>query len=52
MGRQDLLEPAYKMYREYDAEAVFIISNPRVTRRLVYGLEARGIPTFAPIFDS
>ena len=51
-GRQDLLEPTYKLYQQFDAEAVFIISNPRVTRRLVYGLEARGVPTFAPIFDS
>ncbi|RMZ89997.1 hypothetical protein DV736_g2781, partial [Chaetothyriales sp. CBS 134916] len=52
VGRQDLLEPAYTLYRQSDAEAIFIISNPRVTRKLLYGLEARGVPTFAPIFDS
>ena len=51
-GRQDLLEPAYRLYKEFEAEAVFIISNQRVTRRLVYGLESRGVPVFAPVFDS
>ncbi|RMZ77949.1 hypothetical protein DV738_g4175, partial [Chaetothyriales sp. CBS 135597] len=52
VGRQDLLEPAYTQFKQMDAEAIFIISNPKVTRKLVYGLEARGVPTFAPIFDS
>jgi hypothetical protein len=51
-GRPDLIQEAYKMYVTSGAEAVFIISNPRVTRKAVYALESRGVPTFAPIFDS
>jgi hypothetical protein len=51
-GRPNLVQQAYDLYKDYDAEAVFIISNPRVTRKFVYALESRGVPTFAPIFDS
>lgn len=51
-GRPDLIRETYKVFQAYQAEAVFIISNPKVTRKVVYGLESRGIPIFAPIFDS
>lgn len=51
-GRPNLVEEAWKIYQRSGAEAVFIISNAAVTRKFVYGLEARGVPTFAPIFDS
>lgn len=51
-GRPDLLRLSWKLYKDSGAEAVFVISNPKVTRKIVYGLEARGIPVFAPIFDS
>ncbi|KAJ9601994.1 hypothetical protein H2200_013553 [Cladophialophora chaetospira] len=51
-GRPDLTKRTYELYVQSGAEAVFIISNPRVTRRVVYALETRGIPVFAPIFDS
>lgn len=51
-GRPDLIREAYRLYESSQAEAVFVISNPKVTRKVVYGLESRGIPTFAPIFDS
>ena len=50
--RPDMVKMTYQLYRESQAEAVFIVSNPRVTRKLIYGLEARGVPAFAPIFDS
>lgn len=50
--RPDLLERAHSMYVDSEAEAVFVISNPLVTRKTVYGLESRGVPCFAPIFDS
>ncbi|KAL8377964.1 hypothetical protein RB595_008584 [Gaeumannomyces hyphopodioides] len=33
-------------------EAVVIISNQRVTRKVVYGLETRGVPAYGAIFDS
>lgn len=51
-GRPDLVRETYKMFQATQAEAVFIISNPKVTRKVVYGLESRGVPVFAPIFDS
>lgn len=50
--RPDLLELAHSMYVQTGAEAVFVISNPGLTRKVVYGLESRGVPAFAPIFDS
>ncbi|KAI9170688.1 Adenylate-forming reductase [Paramyrothecium foliicola] len=33
-------------------EAVVIISNMKVTKKVVYGLESRGIPAYGAIFDS
>ncbi|KEF51264.1 uncharacterized protein A1O9_12614 [Exophiala aquamarina CBS 119918] len=51
-GRPDLVNQSYELYAKSGAEAIFIISNPRVTRTVVYGLESRGVPIFAPIFDS
>ncbi|KAK4947387.1 hypothetical protein LTR10_013755 [Elasticomyces elasticus] len=51
-GRPDLVRLTYDLYVSSGAEACFIISNARVTRRVVYALESRGVPIFAPIFDS
>ena len=51
-GRPDMLALTYRLYKIAGAEAVFVISNPKVTRKLIYGLEARGVPAYAPIFDS
>jgi hypothetical protein len=50
--RPDLVQEAYKLYKDSDSEAVFVISNPVVTPKVVFGLESRGVPTFAPIFDA
>lgn len=33
-------------------EAVVIISNQKVTEKVVYGLESRGVPAYGAIFDS
>jgi hypothetical protein len=51
-GRPDLVRMAYKVWKEEGAEAVFVISNPKLTRRVVYGMETRGVPGFGPIWDS
>lgn len=48
----DLVREAYRLYKSHDAEAVFIISNPKVTRKVIYDLECRGVPIFGVIFDS
>lgn len=51
-GRPDLTRIAWELYKSEEAEAVFVISNPKVTRKVVYGLESRGVPAFGPIWDS
>jgi hypothetical protein len=51
-GRRDLGKLAYNLYRSEEAEAVFVVSNRKVTRRVVYELESRGVPCFGPVWDS
>jgi hypothetical protein len=51
-GKPDLVELAHRAYRDFDAEAVFVVSNQATTRRLVHGIERLGIPAFGPIWDS
>ncbi|KAI9801313.1 MAG: hypothetical protein M1833_002883 [Piccolia ochrophora] len=50
--RPDMVALAHALYKESGAEAVFTISNPTLTRKLVYGLESRGVPSYGPIWDS
>ncbi|KAF2010747.1 hypothetical protein BU24DRAFT_444045 [Aaosphaeria arxii CBS 175.79] len=52
MGRPDLIQVAWKVYSEMKAEAVFVLSNEATTKKVVYGLESRGVPAFGPIWDS
>jgi len=51
-GRPNLVQLAYNLYIESQAEAVFCISNRKLTRKVVYGMESRGVPAFGPIWDS
>ena len=51
-GRPDMVRLAYNLYIQTKAEAVFIISNPKLTGKMVYGLESRGVPAYGPIWDS
>lgn len=51
-GRPDLVRLAWAAYLEEGAEAIFVISNPKLTRKVVYGMESRGVPAFGPIWDS
>jgi hypothetical protein len=50
--RPDMLDEAKKMYRKSNAEAIVVISNPKLTHEVVHGLECEGIPAFGPIWDS
>ncbi|KAL2158273.1 hypothetical protein VTH06DRAFT_4594 [Thermothelomyces fergusii] len=60
--RPDLVKLVYRLWEQQrpvpgtdcteKAEAVVIISNQRVTEKVVYGLESRGVPAFGAIFDS
>jgi hypothetical protein len=51
-GKPDLVQLAHATCRDFDAEAVFVVSNKTTTRRVVHGLERLGIPAFGPIWDS
>lgn len=51
-GKPDMVQLAYSAYRKFGAEAVICISNQKLTREVVYGLESRGIPAFGAIWDS
>lgn len=48
-GRPDMVKMSYQLYREFDAEAVCIISNQKLTQKVVYGLMSRGVPAFGAI---
>ena len=52
LGRPDMVALTYQLVLERNAEAVFVISNPKVTAKVVYGMETRGIPAYGAIFDS
>ena len=51
-GRPDLVRLAYEAYKDFDAEAVIVISNKKLTWQVVYGMESRGIPAYGAIWDS
>lgn len=51
-GRPDMVAMTWALVSESNAEAVFVISNPKVTRKVVYGMNSRGIPAYGAIFDS
>lgn len=52
LGRPDLVRMAYNMARRRRAEAVIIIANEKITKKVVYGLESRGVPAYGAIWDS
>ncbi|KAJ5244123.1 hypothetical protein N7489_004219 [Penicillium chrysogenum] len=51
-GRVDMLPVVRQQVKEFQAEAVFVISNPKMTQNIVYEFESQGIPAYGPIFDS
>ncbi|KAJ5605388.1 hypothetical protein N7510_008169 [Penicillium lagena] len=51
-GRVDMVPIVRELIREFDAEAVCVISNPQLTKNVVFELKASGVPAFGPIFDS
>lgn len=52
MGRPNTLPTVMALYKRSKSEAVFVISNPKLTIDLVLDLEALGVPAFGPIWDS
>ncbi|ORY55706.1 uncharacterized protein BCR38DRAFT_506002 [Pseudomassariella vexata] len=51
-GYPNIVEETYQLVHESNAEAVFIISNPKVTEKVVFGMQTRGVPAYGAIFDS
>ncbi|CAE7209334.1 hypothetical protein P3342_011865 [Pyrenophora teres f. teres] len=51
-GKPNMSLLAYQLWKESGAEAVCVISNKRFTTKIVYDMEARGIPAYGAIFDS
>ncbi|KAJ1323978.1 ferric-chelate reductase [Microdochium nivale] len=51
-GRPRTLPTVLDMYHRAGAEAVIVISNPKLTIDLVLDLEELGVPAFGPIWDS
>lgn len=52
LGRPDLVRMAYQAAVEFEAEAVLIIANEKITKKVVYGLETRGVAAYGAIWDS
>ncbi|KAL0940436.1 AMP-binding enzyme [Colletotrichum truncatum] len=52
LGRPDLVKMGYNLAKSFQAEAVIIIANEKITKKVVYGLETRGIPAYGAIWDS
>lgn len=51
-GKPDMVKLTYRLVREFKAEAVCVISNQKLTEKVVYGMMSRGIPAFGAIWDS
>lgn len=51
-GRPDLVQLAYAAVQSFEAEAVIVIANEKLTRLVVHGMESRGIPAYGAIWDS
>lgn len=51
-GYPDIVLETYQLVRLSDAEAVYVISNPKVTETVVIGMRMREVIAFGAIFDS
>ncbi|MBL4813693.1 MAG: hypothetical protein JKX69_15350 [Rhodobacteraceae bacterium] len=51
-GKPNLSALALQMVRDSGAEAVIVISNKKLTRRVVHDMESLGIPAYGAIWDS
>lgn len=52
LGKPDLSALALAAIRDTGAEAVIVISNQKLTQRVIYDMESQGIPAFGAIWDS
>ncbi|KAL4753427.1 hypothetical protein BDW72DRAFT_210291 [Aspergillus terricola var. indicus] len=52
LGRPDLVRVCWDAVQEFKAEGVVVISNEKVTKKVVYGMESRGVAAYGAIWDS
>lgn len=52
LGKPDLSNLALQAVRDSGAEAVIVISNQKLTRKVVHDMESLGIPAYGAIWDS
>ncbi|WP_342077001.1 hypothetical protein [Yoonia sp. SS1-5] len=51
-GKPDLSQLAFDAVAETGAEAVIVISNQKLTQKVIYDMESAGIPAYGAIWDS
>ena len=51
-GKPDLSQLAFEAIAQTGAEAVIVISNQKLTQKVIYDMESAGIPAFGAIWDS
>ncbi|KAK0464260.1 uncharacterized protein EV420DRAFT_1263808 [Desarmillaria tabescens] len=51
-GKPDIVKLTNRLVDEYKPECVCVISNQKLTEKVIYGLRSRGILAFGAIFDS
>ncbi|KAJ3562122.1 hypothetical protein NP233_g9774 [Leucocoprinus birnbaumii] len=51
-GKPDMVKLVYRIAKDFEPEAICVISNEKLTRKIIYGMVSRGIPAFGPIWDS
>ncbi len=51
-GKPDIVKLTNRMVDDYKPECVCVISNQKLTEKVIYGLRSRGILAFGAIFDS
>lgn len=51
-ARPDVVTMAHTLYTTMEAEALFFISNKKLTKKVVRELKVLGVPAYAPVFDS
>jgi hypothetical protein len=51
LGQPNMVQLSYNVAKDFRAEAVIIIAKENITKKVIYGLETRGMPAFGAIWD-
>ncbi|KAK0482251.1 hypothetical protein IW261DRAFT_1467023 [Armillaria novae-zelandiae] len=51
-GKPDIIKLTHSLVDEFKPECVCVISNQKLTEKVIYGLRSRGMLAFGAIFDS